>query len=77
MNERLGTDSLSLTSLLLAACAAVSVVGQAAAAEPLPAELPATDPTATAPVGDGLDPPVPRPGHGPGLRTGKRPGAHM
>jgi len=77
MNERLGTDSLSLTSLLLAVCAAVSVVGQAAAVEPLPAERPAADPIATAPVGDGLDSPDARLGYALGLRIGSRIAADM
>jgi len=77
MNDRLGTVGLSRASLLLAACVAVTVVGQATAVEPLPAELPAADPTATTPLGDNLDTPGARLGYALGLRIGSRVAADL
>lgn len=77
MNRRFGTRSLQL----LAALAAVSTVGTAAAAEPQPGELPAASSAAAAPAGEGLNTPAETPaatlGYAIGLRIGSRIAADM
>jgi FKBP-type peptidyl-prolyl cis-trans isomerase FklB len=72
MNMRFGTGIVPLCGLLWMGCAALSAVGGAAAAEPLPGELPAAGPTATAPAGEGLDTPAATLGYALGLRIGSR-----
>jgi len=77
MNERFGTGSLPLCGLprwvlLSAACAILSAVSTAGAAEPVPGELPAADPAAASPGGEGLGTPAATLGYSLGLRIGSR-----